>query len=366
MMDTPTTPELSLLAFTPEELTEKIKQLGQPAFRAKQLLDWIWKKKVSSPEEMLNLPTAFRQMLTENFCMRRLTHVTTQGQGGTRKFLYRLTDGHYVESVLIPASQALYGEESDRQTLCVSSQVGCAFGCKFCASGMAGFIRNLDADEIVEQIIQAEALSGLRVNNIVFMGMGEPLSNWDEFTRALDFINAPWGLEIGARHLTLSSAGHAPHIRRLADDPRQIRLAISLHGATDEVRNQIMPINKKWPLPYLFESLDYWVARKKQMITFEFILIDGLNNTPEQAKLLAAYARRFHAKVNLIPYNTVEGLPWKRPSENDCYIFRDTLKIAGIAVTMRIEKGGDIDAACGQLRLKRETDEGLVSVNEEE
>lgn len=357
-----TTPTRSLLSVSPEELAEQVKAWGHPAFRAKQILDWVWKKRVLVWDDMSNLPALLRQSLADNFILRRLEHTTTQGEGNTKKFLYRLSDGRYVESVLIPASQALFGEESDRQTLCVSSQVGCAFGCKFCASGLAGFVRNLDADEIVEQIIHAEKLSGLRVNNIVFMGMGEPLANWDNFTRALDFINAPWGLEIGARHLTLSTSGHAPHIQRLADDPRQIRLAISLHGASNEVRSQIMPVNKKWPLEVLFQSLDYWTSHKKQLITFEYILIDGINNSQEQARLLIEHARRFRAKINLIPYNPVDGLPWKRPSESNCYAFCDTLKKAGIAVTMRIEKGGDIDAACGQLRLKKETGEGLIAI----
>ncbi len=353
----------SLLSLTPEELTAAVKDLGQPAFRAKQILEWVWKKRVSSWDEMHNVPAALRNALAERYVLRTLAHVQTQAQeyGGTRKFLYRLDDGRYIESVLLPASQALFGEDSDRQTLCVSSQVGCAFGCRFCASGLNGFTRDLRADEIVEQVLQAEALSGQRVNNLVFMGMGEPLANWDNFTRALDAINAPWGLTIGARHLTLSSSGHAPHIRRLADDPRQIRLAISLHGATNEVREQIMPVNKKWPLETLFDALDYWTSQKKQMITFEYILIDGVNNSPEQMRLLAAHARRFHAKVNLIPYNTVDGLPWKRPSESDCYQFRDGLIQAGVSVTMRMEKGGEIDAACGQLRLKKETEEGLIA-----
>lgn len=355
------TPSSSLLSLTPGKLTEAIVSLGQPGFRAKQILDWVWKKRVSSWEEMRNLPLQLKETLCEHYVLRTLTPVTIQGSPeSTQKFLYRLDDGRYVESVLIPASQALYGEDSDRYTLCVSSQVGCAFGCKFCASGLNGFTRNLRTDEIVEQVFQAEALSGRKVNNIVFMGMGEPLANWDNFMPALDFINEPWGLHIGARHLTLSTSGHAPNIRKLADDPRQIRLAVSLHGASDDVRQQIMPVNRKWPLEVLFDALEYWTSRKKQMITFEYILIDGLNNSEEQAGLLIAHARRFRAKVNLIPYNAVEGLPWRRPAEIECYRFRDTLLKAGVAVTMRIEKGGDIDAACGQLRLKQENSEGLA------
>lgn len=349
---------ISVLSLTPDALTTLVKQLGHPAFRAKQILDWVWKKRVTHWDNMQNVPASLRDALSLRYRLNTLELITTQGHASTtQKFLYKLADGKYIESVLIPASQALYGESSDRQTLCVSSQVGCAFGCKFCASGLLGFSRDLETYEIVEQIIQAERISGQKINNIVFMGMGEPLANWDNFTQALDFINAEWGLHIGARHLTVSSSGHAPHIMRLADDPRQIRLAISLHGATDEVRDQIMPINKKWNLESLFESLDYWTSKKKQMVTFEFILIEGLNNTQEQALELASIARRFHAKINLIPYNIVEGLPWSRPNERSCYLFKDLLTSAGISVTMRIEKGSNIDAACGQLRLKQEQGE---------
>lgn len=351
----------SLLSLTPGEMEALVKEAGHQTFRARQIMEWVWKKRAASWDDMRNLPGNLKDYLSSRCSLRSLEHVQTQGnEEETRKFLYRLTDGRYVESVLLPASQALYGEASDRHTLCVSSQVGCAFGCKFCASGLNGFTRNLQADEIVEQIIQAESLSGQKVNNIVFMGMGEPLANWDNFTRALDFINEPWGLHIGARHLTLSTSGHAPNIKRLADDHRQIRLAVSLHGACNSVRDQIMPVNKKWPLDVLFEALDYWTERKKQMITFEYILIEGVNDGKDQCELLIRHARRFHAKINLIPYNTVEGLPWKRPRDKDCYKFRDTLQSAGIAVTMRMEKGGKIDAACGQLRLKRESAEGLI------
>ena len=348
----------SLLSLSPEELSLLLKQEGYPAFRAPQILDWVWKKRISSWEEMKNIPKELRLWLSERFCLRQLTPVTQQGHAkSAQKFLYKLADGQYIESVLLPASEALYGERSDRYTLCVSSQVGCAFGCKFCASGLLGFSRDLRAEEIVEQILQAESLSGHRMNNIVFMGMGEPLANWDNFTKALDMINAPWGLHIGARHLTVSSSGHAPHIKRLAEDPRQIRLAISLHGASDEVRSQIMPVNKKWNLEELFSALEVWTSQKKQMITLEYILIEGLNNSAQDAKDLIQVAQRFHAKVNLIPYNTVEGLPWKRPSQASCLNFQKSLQQAFIPVTLRIEKGHDIEAACGQLRLKKEQEE---------
>jgi 23S rRNA (adenine2503-C2)-methyltransferase len=334
---------------------------GQPAFRAGQILDWIWKKKAASVEAMSNLPGGLREKLASSFRLHALEHSTTQGSGDTtRKFLFKLHDGRYVESVLIPANPALYGERSDRRTLCVSSQVGCAYGCKFCASGLAGFNRNLEAAEIAGQVLMAERLSGERVDNLVFMGMGEPLANLDNLLAAISIITSPWGLHLGARHLTISTSGLVPQIRRLAEHPQQIRLAISLHGATDEVRGQIMPVNKKWGTAELFDALDYWNSRKKQHLTLEYILIEGVNDHLEQARILATHARRLKAKVNLIPYNTVEGLDWKRPAEDQCRAFRDILKNAGVSATLRLEKGHDIDAACGQLRLKQETEEGII------
>ena len=275
----------------------------------------------------------------------------------TRKFLFRLSDESLIETVLIPASPALYGAKSDRRTICISTQVGCAYGCKFCASGLEGFSRNLRANEIVDQIITIEHESGEKIDNIVFMGMGEPLANLDNLMRAIRIINAPWGLGIGARRITVSTSGLAPQIRKLADEPLQIRLAISLHGATDDVRDQIMPINRKYNIDTLLSACDYYTKRKKQRLTFEYILIAGVNDAEEQAHLLAGHARRLSAKVNLIPYNTVEGLPWSRPSRDRQKKFLSILRADGIPATLRREKGHDIDAACGQLRLQTKREE---------
>jgi 23S rRNA (adenine2503-C2)-methyltransferase len=334
---------------------------GEPTFRANQILDWVWKKKADSIEAMSNLPVALRAKLQESFRLTSLTHSHTQGSSDTtRKFLFKLHDGRYVESVLIPANPALYGGASDRRTLCVSSQVGCAYGCKFCASGLAGFTRNLDASEIAGQVLAAEQLSNERVDNIVFMGMGEPLANINNLLAAIHLITHEKSLHLGARHLTISTSGLVPQIRQLAEHPQQIRLAISLHGATDEIRQQIMPVNRKYPLAELFDALDYWNSRKNQKLTLEYILIANINDSLEQAATLARVARRLHAKVNLIPYNTVDGLEWKRPSDKHCRAFRDVLKNVGVQATLRLEKGHDIDAACGQLRLKQETAEGII------
>ena len=338
-----------------EDLEESLSSLGQPAYRAKQIMEWAYdrEKRVDSWEAMKNLPAALRSKLAELHPIRLPEVVTVSGsQDTTRKFLLRLHDGELIETVLIPASPALYGEESDRRTLCVSSQVGCAYACKFCASGLDGWKRHLSPDEIVAQVVLAEKISGERINNLVFMGMGEPMANYKNWLQAVSILNAPWGLGLGARKMTVSTSGLVPRIRELADQPLQIRLAISLHGASDSVRSEIMPVNQKYPVAELMDACAYYSERKKQMITFEYILIEGVNDTPSEAKLLAERARGLRAKINLIPYNTVEGLPWKRPSEPVQEEFLSILRNRGIAATIRREKGHDIDAACGQLRRR--------------
>ena len=341
-----------------DELQAKLEALAQPAYRAGQIAEWLYQKRASSFDEMTDLPQTLRLQLAEHFTLGKIDIVRVLGsRDTTRKFLFRLSDGNLIESVLIPASPALYGSRSDRRTICVSTQVGCAYGCKFCASGLDGFSRNLLANEVVDQIIAVEREGGEKVDNIVFMGMGEPLANLGNLMRAIRIINAPWGLGIGARHITLSTSGLAPQIRKLADEPLQIRLAISLHGATDDVRNQIMPINRRYNLETLLAACDYYAARKKQRLTFEYILIADVNDAEDQAHLLAKHARRLSAKVNLIPYNTVAGLPWSRPSENRQEKFLSILRKHGVAATLRREKGHDIEAACGQLRLQTKREE---------
>ncbi len=334
-----------------EELVARLADHGQPGFRAGQLLDWVYRKRVRTFDAMTDLPGSLRGVLAEHFSLGSLEIVRRLGSNDTtQKFLFRLSDAQLIETVLIPASPALYGEASDRRTLCISTQVGCAYGCKFCASGLDGWKRNLHAGEIVEQILRAEEISGERVNNLVFMGMGEPLANFDHLIHAIGIINAPWGIGLGARHITVSTSGLAPQIRLLADQPLQIRLAISLHGATDEVRTQIMPVNRKYPLAVLLDACRYYHSRKKQKLTFEYILIDGVNDTQEQATILAGIAAGLEAKVNLIPYNNVEGLAWARPPLARQKAFQHTLHSRGVAATLRREKGHDIAAACGQLR----------------
>jgi 23S rRNA (adenine2503-C2)-methyltransferase len=358
-----------------EDLETRFAAWKQPKYRVAQLLEWLYVHRVTSWEAMTNLPKPLRERLKENFSLQTLELLRKQGaRDTTQKFLWQLHDHSLIETVLIPANPALYGEASDRHTLCVSTQVGCAYGCKFCASGLDGWKRNLTPDEIIEQVLAVERLSpqptvhsqssaaqpptrdcGLRtVDNLVVMGMGEPLANYDHLLKALRILNAPWGGGIGARKITISTSGLAPQIRRLAAEPLQFRLAISLHGATDEVRNKIMPVNHKYPLKELVAACEEYQGQKGRMLTFEYILIAGVNDSIEQAKLLAALAHRLFAKVNLIPYNQVEGLQWKRPNEEAQEKFLAALERQKVITTLRCEKGHDIDAACGQLRLKTE------------
>lgn len=355
-------PPTCLLEYTRTGLAELLAGMGEPkAFRAAQLMEWIWKHRATDFSRMTNLAPALREKLAAQCCLRplRVVEVSQSTNGSdTRKFLSRMQDGHLVESVIIPAAVGRGGAHSGRMTLCVSSQVGCAFGCKFCASGLLGFTRNLTASEILGQILAAEEVAGERIDNLVFMGMGEPLANIDNLLRALEVIMDPHALNIGARHITVSTSGNVPGLQRLAEFGKPLRLAVSLHGACDEVRDQIMPVNKKWPLAKLIPALREWNRTGKHMITLEYILIQGVNNSMEQAKLLIGVARGLNAKVNLIPYNTVDGLPWTRPSERDCRAFCQALVDARIPVTLRYEKGHDINAACGQLRLRRVAENG--------
>ena len=342
----------SIKSLTLDDFGARLSALGQPGYRAKQVMQWLYEKRVKSFAAMSDLPAALRTQLAAEFSFDDVQPVRTLGSKDTTlKYLFQLGDGALIESVLIPASPALYGEASDRRTICISTQVGCAYGCKFCASGLDGWSRNLSAGEIVEQVLRVEELSGEKINNIVFMGMGEPLANFANLMRAVTIINAPWGVHLGARHITISTSGLAPQIRELAEQPLQVRLAISLHGATDEVRSQIMPVNRKYPLAVLLEACAFYTARKKQWLTFEYILIEGVNDRPEDAAALVRVARKVQGvKVNCIPYNKVEGLDWKRPNEARQDAFMAVLAAARIPATLRREKGHDIAAACGQLR----------------
>jgi len=376
-------------SLTREELEARLQEWGEPVYRVDQLLEWLYRHHATSWEAMTNLPKRLREKLGEHYALRSLALVRRQGSPDTtQKFLWRLDDRSLIESVLIPANTALYGDTSDRHTLCVSTQVGCAYGCKFCASGLEGWKRNLGIEEMVDQVLAVERWAaeqagsvvcshlsvaegpdkarptehGQRtVDNLVIMGMGEPLANYDHLLKALKILNAPWGAGVGARKITVSTSGLAPQIRKLADEPLQFRLAISLHGATDEVRDRIMPVNRKYPLSELTAACEYYLQKKIRMITLEYILIAGVNDDLTQTKPLAKLAHRLNAKVNLIPYNKVDGLPWTRPTVPAQESFLAALEKQKVTATLRREKGHDIDAACGQLRLR--TEQELASVN---
>ena len=373
-------------SLTRDQLVAQLEAWGEKAYRAKQILDWLYVNQVVSWGEMTNLAKPLREKLAATFSLLALELVRTQGaRDTTQKFLWRLADHAFIESVLIPASPSFDGETSDRHTLCVSTQVGCAYGCKFCASGLDGWKRNLLPFEIVEQVMAVERLAAKSVqysvstvqsdsnpcsasepnaeqrktfsrlvDNVVIMGMGEPMANYENLLQALRILNAGWGGRLGARKITVSTSGLAPQIRKFADEPEQFRLAVSLHGATDEVRQKIMPVNRKFPLRELTAALDYYQSKKGKMLLFEYILIAGVNDSLDQIRPLAALAGKLHAKVNLIPYNAVEGLPWARPDDETCEAFLVALRKHKIVCTLRREKGHDIDAACGQLRLKTE------------
>ena len=355
----------SLLGESLESFESEILAADFPKYRAKQVFDWIFKKRISDWDSMKNLPKAFLEWLRINYVIDP-TKILLDKQSNdvTQKFLIQLEDKRLIETVLIRAPQEGVGLDKSRKTVCVSIQVGCAYGCKFCASGLAGFKRNLFASEVIAQLIHMSRIDSPKLeqssnesvsfDNIVFMGMGEPLANYNELVNVLKIMNASWGLNIGARRITVSTSGLAPEIEKLADEGLSIRLAISLHGATNEVRNQIMPINKRYPLEVLIPAIEKFREKHGRMVTLEFILIDGVNDSLEQAKALVKIAKRLHAHVNCIPYNKVEGLEWKRPSITRQNKFVQILKDANVSVTIRREKGHSINAACGQLRLKKE------------
>jgi 23S rRNA (adenine2503-C2)-methyltransferase len=363
MKFTPAKPPLT--GETLETLTARLREAGEPAFRAKQILDWLYKKRIRQWDEMTNLSKPLRTWLADTFELMPANLVfNKQSEDVTDKLLLELGDKSLIETVIIRVPQEGVGPEHSRKTICISTQVGCAMACAFCASGLAGFKRDLSAGEIVAQLLHVCYREDARTprarmelasfDNIVVMGMGEPLANYDNTLLALTILNADWGLGFGARRITLSTSGLVPKILKLAEEKLGFRLAVSLHGATDEVREKIMPVNKAYPLAKLIPAVQQFTEKHGRMVTLEFILIEGVNDSFDQAGELRDIARDLHAHVNLIPYNSVEGLPWKRPSVTRQEKFADILRAARVPVTLRREKGHDIDAACGQLRLKTE------------
>ena len=330
------------------DLIVYVESMGLKKFKAKQIYKWLYKKRVTSFDVMSDLSKDLIQNLKENFIIDSLEVVTKQvSSDGTVKFLSRLEDGSLVESVLMSFD---YGYSA-----CISTQVGCNMGCTFCASGLLKKVRNLTSGEILNQVVNIQRYldqTEERLANIVVMGTGEPFDNYDNLMKALSIINDNDGLEIGARHITISTCGLVPIIKKFSNERTQYNLAVSLHAPNDELRSRLMPINRAYPLAQLMDALKEYSAINNRRLTFEYLLLDGINDTQENADQLRDLLKGMNAYVNLIPYNEVEENDYKTSGEKKALAFYDMLKKRGIAVTIRQKKGDDIDAACGQLRAK--------------
>lgn len=347
--EAPATPRTDLLGLEPDTLLHELERFfrerGRQAFRARQVVRWIFEGDATAIKDMTDLPLEEREALAGAFTLAEPeTHQVQRSSDGTAKHLWRLSDGELVESVLIPAG--------DRLTLCISSQAGCAMGCTFCATGWGGFRRHLTAGEIVSQFRAsrrwAEANGYGPITNLVYMGMGEPLANREPVMASLTILNH--GYRFGARRITVSTVGVVPGIQELARRPEQFRLALSLHSPDEELRKELIPLEKRWPLPVLMDALREFDAAGGKRITFEYTMIDGVNDAPELAPRLAHMARDLKAFVNLIPFNPIPWQEWGPSSPERIRFFEKTLSDAGVDVGVREPRGRDIDAACGQLR----------------
>jgi 23S rRNA (adenine2503-C2)-methyltransferase len=338
-----------ILDLSAEELADWFADHGQPRLRARQVRRWLIVAGAQSFEDMTDLPKTLRQELAEFFVpLETRIERHLQAADGTHKLLLRLRDEQLIECVLI--------QENRRRTACISTQVGCGMGCVFCASGLDGLVRNLTQAEILEQLLRLRSLpdrsgtSGQRLTHIVVMGMGEPLANLDTLLEVLALATKKDGLGIGARHITISTVGLPAKIRRLADLGKQYHLAVSLHAPNEALRGQIVPTNDKTGLAAILEAADYFFQKTGRQVTFEYVLLGGINDSPAQARELAGLLQGRHAHVNVIPFNDVTGLPYRRPEDRDLAAFLDVLRRQGISVKARKRKGSEIDAACGQLR----------------
>ena len=334
---------LNLLDYTLDELQSWMKENNEPAFRAKQVFSWIYKK-VYNFNDMNNIPKSLKERLENSFIidMPKIERVYESSIDGTKKILLAFNDGNLIECVLMKYKHG--------NSICISTQVGCRMGCKFCASTLGGRIRNLTAGEILSEIMVAQDYLGERVSNIVLMGSGEPLDNYDNVVKFLELVNAEYGLNIGQRHITLSTCGIVPKIYELADLELSVTLAISLHAFSDEKRREIMPIAKKYSISEILEACEYYINKTGSRITFEYSLVAGVNDCKEDAKSLSKLVKGMLCHVNLIPVNEIKENTLKRPSKKNILEFEEILKDNGIEVTVRREMGTDINAACGQLR----------------
>ncbi len=330
------------------ELEAALKERGEDSFHARQIFSWIYKKGVSDFSAMSDLSVGLRRLLEKEFSAGSISLAEKlKSADGTQKLLLRLKDANLIEAVIIPAQ--------DRVTGCVSTQVGCKYVCRFCASGMLGFKRNLTTDEMVEEALFLKSNSqGNKLTHLVFMGIGEPLDNYDNLLKAIRIINSPDGLNIGARRITISTAGVIGAIERLSHEKLQVELSVSLHAADDKTRSLVMPINKIYPLAQLVAACRKYIEKKNRQITFEYILIKGINSDLPNARRLGKILSGLNCKVNLIPANPVNQLNAKPPDKSEILSFKDALLESGINATLRRPRGEDIRAACGQLRLAYE------------
>lgn len=331
--------------YTFTDLENYFESIGEKKFRAKQIFEWLYKRRAKSFEEMTNVSKKMIAHLEEHFGMPALELVTKQESvDGTVKFLFKLDDDNTIEAVLMRYDWG--------NSLCITTQVGCNIGCSFCASGLRGKYRDLTAGEIVLQVLEVERLMDMKITNIVVMGIGEPFDNYDNTLKAVNTLNHPFGFEIGARHITISTSGLVPKIYDFANEHLQVNLALSLHAPNDVIRTNLMKINKVYPLNEVIKAIKYYVKETNRRITFEYILLSGVNDLEKHAHELSDLIRGINAYVNLIPYNEVSEFDYKRSSKENALKFYDILKKRGINVTLRQEKGTDIFAACGQLRSK--------------
>ncbi|MGC1308353.1 MAG: 23S rRNA (adenine(2503)-C(2))-methyltransferase RlmN [Phormidesmis sp.] len=335
--------EVPLLGRSVASLTEWVKQQGQSAYRGKQLHQWIYQKGIRSLDEVTVFSKQWRSQAKDFPIGRSHLHYRSESPDGTIKYLLRLTDGHIIEAVGIPSDKRL--------TVCVSSQIGCPMGCDFCATGKGGFARNLETYEIVDQVLSVQEDFGRRVSNIVFMGMGEPLLNTDNVVAAVRSLNQDIG--IGQRSITISTVGLPGHIRRLAEQRLQVTLAVSLHASNQALRTQLIPSAEHYPLQDLLNECRDYVKLTGRRVTFEYIVLADLNDLPEHALELASELRGFQSHVNLIPYNPITEVDYKRPTRQRIEAFTQQLKDKGIAVSVRYSRGLEQDAACGQLRASK-------------
>ena len=336
---------------TKEEIRDHLVAMGESAFRAKQVYSWLWQKSARSFDEMTNLSKALREKLKEQFVINAIEEdITQKSMDGTVKTRFRLHDGHLMESVLIPV------EKDNRYTVCVSSQVGCSLTCKFCATGQMKRVRNLDAGEIYDQVVMinkvCEEMYGHPLTNIVYMGMGEPLLAYKNVMKSIEHISSPEGLHMSPKRITISTAGIAKMIKKLADDASKVNLALSLHAADDEKRNEIMPINEQNNLEVLMDALSYYYQTTKNRISYEYIAFQNFNDSIEDAKNLVRLCSRFPVRVNIIEYNPIDGADFVKADADKIDRFANYLKDHGVMATVRRSRGKDIDAACGQLANK--------------